>query len=53
VVCHRDAKDNIYPRKEQPRNKIDGVVATLMCINRAISAKDTTSVYEKRGVLTI
>ena len=34
VVCHRDVKDNIYPRKEREENKIDGVVATLMALNR-------------------
>jgi phage terminase large subunit-like protein len=38
VVCHRDAKDNIYPRKERPENKIDGVVAALMALNRALLA---------------
>jgi phage terminase large subunit-like protein len=36
VVCHRDAKDNIYPRKERPENKIDGVVALLMALNRLL-----------------
>jgi phage terminase large subunit-like protein len=35
VVCHRDAKDNIYPRKERPENKIDGVVALIMALGRA------------------
>lgn len=35
VVAHSDAKDNIYPRKEFPENKIDGVVALIMAINRA------------------
>lgn len=35
VVCHVDAKDNIYPRKERPENKIDGVVALIMGIGRA------------------
>lgn len=34
VVCHTDAKDNIYPRKEFPQNKIDGVVAILIALNR-------------------
>ncbi len=34
VVCHRDAKDNIYPRKEREENKIDGVVATIMALGR-------------------
>lgn len=36
VVGHLDAKENIYPRKEFPENKIDGVVATLMALGRAV-----------------
>jgi phage terminase large subunit-like protein len=32
TVCHTDAKDNIYPRKAKPDNKIDGVVATIMAV---------------------
>lgn len=36
VVCHTDAKDNIYPRKEFLENKIDGVVALIMALNRAL-----------------
>ncbi len=39
VVCHRDAKDNIYPRKERVENKIDGVVALLMALNRALGSR--------------
>ena len=35
VVAHLDAKDNIYPRKERPENKIDGIVALIMAISRA------------------
>ena len=34
VVCHRDHKDNIYPNKERPENKIDGVVALCMALAR-------------------
>lgn len=30
VVGHYDAKDNVYPRKEFPANKIDGAVALIM-----------------------
>lgn len=37
VVCHRDAKDNIYPRKERQENKIDGVVALITALNRALA----------------
>lgn len=36
VVAHLDAKDNIYPRKERPENKIDGVVALIMAMSRAV-----------------
>jgi phage terminase large subunit-like protein len=36
VVCHRNAKDEVYPRKERLENKIDGVVALLLAINRAM-----------------
>jgi phage terminase large subunit-like protein len=32
VVCHRDHKDNIYPNKEKPENKIDGVIALIMAL---------------------
>ena len=36
VVAHLDVKDNIYPRKERAENKIDGIVALIMAISRAI-----------------
>lgn len=38
VVCHTDAKDNVYPKKERPENKIDGVISTIMALGRAITA---------------
>jgi phage terminase large subunit-like protein len=50
VVCHLDAKDNIYPRKEQPQNKIDGVVATIMALGRALLLDDP---YSDRGFLQL
>ena len=40
VVAHLDAKDNIYPRKERAENKIDGIVALIMAISRAIKPGD-------------
>lgn len=40
VVCHTDAKENIYPRKEFPENKIDGPVALIMANGRRLSAVD-------------
>lgn len=36
VVAHTDAKENIYPRKEKPEDKIDGIVALIMAFNQAI-----------------
>lgn len=47
VVCHMDNKDNIYPRKERPENKIDGVVALIMAIGRSMVAQaPATSPWE-------
>lgn len=43
VVCHRDRKDNIYPNKEKPENKIDGVIALLMALSRAMHAIEAPS----------
>jgi len=51
VVAHLDNKDNIYPRKERPENKIDGVVAAIMALARAIVSGGKRSPYEDRGIL--
>lgn len=54
VVAHMDVKDNIYPRKEKNENKIDGIIALLMCLGREISQPlDVGSVYNERGILTL
>lgn len=45
VVCKEDAKNNIYPRKERDENKIDGIIAGLMALGRAVlddAPKDPT-----------
>jgi phage terminase large subunit-like protein len=41
VVAHLDAKENIYPRKEFPENKIDGPVAQIMALGRWVLEKDS------------
>ncbi|GBQ93825.1 terminase large subunit [Gluconobacter albidus] len=47
VVCHTDAKDNVYPRKERVENKIDGAVALIMAIGMATAPSDFDEfVYE-------
>src|SRR5690606_19538173 len=40
VVAKEDAKDNVYPRKERPENKIDGVVARLMAMARFLAEQE-------------
>ncbi|WP_295991592.1 terminase TerL endonuclease subunit [Rugamonas sp.] len=39
VVAKLDAKDNVYPRKEKPEQKIDGIVAGIMGIGRAMQTE--------------
>ncbi len=43
VVAQIDRKDNIYPNKERAENKIDGIVALIMALNRAIQPGDDDS----------
>jgi phage terminase large subunit-like protein len=54
VTARVDAKDNVFPRKERVDNKIDGAVALIIAMGRAMDANiETRSVYEERGLLTI
>lgn len=47
VVCHVDAKSNVYPRKERESDKIDGAIALIMAMSRALlSRPDGPSYYE-------
>jgi len=39
VVGHFDNKDNVYPRKELPGNKIDGAVALIMALGWFIKSE--------------
>lgn len=52
VVCREDVRGNIYPRKVDPNSqlKIDGVVATIMALDRAMLGAANTSIYQSRGV---
>jgi phage terminase large subunit-like protein len=51
VVIHLDAAGNIKPDKEKSREKIDGIVAMVMGLDRAMRSRGAvTSVYEGRGV---
>lgn len=51
VVIRRDANDNIAPDKRNASGKIDGIVAAIMALGRALLEPIAKpSVYETRGV---
>ena len=47
-----DRKDNVYPRKVRNENKIDGAVALIIALNRAL-LDEGGSVYDTRGIITL
>ncbi len=55
VLGRLDLKDNVFPSKDknQEQNKIDNPVAQMMAMARWLIYKETGSVYEKRGILTV
>lgn len=55
VVAHEDAKENIYPRKEVPDNKIDSVVALILAVSRAMVGVSPAAetVYNDRGLIIL
>ena len=55
VAVEIDASGNLKPSKKKAREKIDGVVALIMALDRAIRVGNisTSSVYDERGLLFI
>lgn len=54
LVVETDASGNIKPSKRKATEKIDGIVALIMALDRAIRNMGTqTSVYDERGLLFI
>lgn len=55
IFIRTDPAGNIKPDKEKSTEKIDGVVATIMALDRAIrnQGDSTDSVYDERGLLII
>lgn len=45
VVASVDAKENIFPRKEQDADKIDGVVALIMALGVSMNADEPEESY--------
>jgi phage terminase large subunit-like protein len=55
IFIRSDPAGNIKPDKEKSTEKIDGAVATIMALDRALRCGNnkTTSVYDDRGLLFI
>lgn len=56
IHVRTDPAGNIKPDKQKSTEKIDGVVATIMALDRAIrggSANSGASVYDSRGLLVL
>lgn len=53
VYVRTDPAGNIKPDKEKSTEKIDGVVALIMALNRAIRKEIKENVYEKRGMRSL
>lgn len=53
VTAERDHQDNIMPSKKKSSEKIDGIVATIMGLNRAMLGGSAASVYETRGLISL
>lgn len=53
IFVRTDPAGNIKPDKEKSTERIDGAVALIMALDRALRNKDTQSVYNSRGILII
>jgi phage terminase large subunit-like protein len=52
VIGHFDNKDNVYPKKERPENKIDPAIAAIMALGRSLlNDGPGESIYSTRGLL--
>ena len=51
VVAEIDAAENIKPSKKKATEKIDGIVALIMGLDRCIRHEMQGSVYDERGLL--
>lgn len=53
LVVTKDPAGNRKPDKEKSRERIDGMVALMMALQRASLATNTGSVYDDRGVIEL
>ena len=52
VTVRMDPAGNIKPDKQRSSEKIDGIVAAIMALGRAI-AREEESVYNERGLFIV
>ncbi len=53
MVVDTDPAGNVKPNKKKSREKIDGMVALIMALDRATRQQNSGSVYETRGIRTL
>lgn len=53
VVASRDGAGNMKPDKARSTEKIDGVVALIMALDRATRHQEHGSVYDRRGLQSV
>lgn len=53
MVVSTDPAGNVKPNKAKSREKIDGIVAGIMGLGRAVRHGGNESVYEERGILEV
>jgi phage terminase large subunit-like protein len=53
MMVTTDPAGNMKPDKKKSREKIDGIVALIMALDRAIRQGESGSVYETRGLVTL
>jgi phage terminase large subunit-like protein len=53
VTVRTDPAGNIKPDKEKSTEKIDGIVALIMALDRALRNQSVESIYNERGIIII
>ena len=53
MVVKQDPAGNIKPDKGASSEKIDGIVALIMALDRATRHQNEGSVYEERGIISV
>lgn len=52
VVAKEDANDNVFPRKDSEKLKIDPIIAMIMALAGWLKDEAQESIYNERGIIT-